>query len=324
MNRLEQVKVIRDILSNAGFYVSVLYSMRPIGFDLIARRDNSLLIIKVLTNINALSEEVANEIKLLSKLLKGHPLLIGERGGNTFLEKDVVYDRFGIQTISIDTLESYLLDGTPLKVYAAPGGFYVNLDNEKLIRLRKKKNISIGTFARSVKVSRRTVRMYEEGMNARIEFAQRIEDLLNDTITIDIDLLNINQKQKIYEKTKKTIQNKPEEKYKDLQKEIFSILKQVGYEIIPMDRCPFDAVSKDKDKVLLTCVHKNDKQLIRRAQIVGSISKITEKHAVLFTEGKIKKYNIEGTPLIVKKELKKLRGPEEIIELIIERMTYNN
>ena len=160
MNRLDLVKLIREILSNAGFYVSDLYSMRPIGFDLVARRDNSLLIIKVLTNINALSEEVASELKLLSKLLKGHPLLIGERGGTGYLEKDVVYDRFGIKTISIDTLESYLLDGTPLKVYAAPGGFYVNLDNEKLIRLRKKHNISIGSFARSVKVSRRTVRMY--------------------------------------------------------------------------------------------------------------------------------------------------------------------
>ena len=324
MNRLDLVKVIREILSNAGFYVSDLYSMRPIGFDLVARRDNSLLIIKVLTNINAISEDVANELKLLSKLLKGHPLLIGERGGTGYLEKDVVYDRFGIQTISIDTLESYLLDGTPLKIYAAPGGFYVNLDNEKLIRLRKKQNISIGSFARSVKVSRRTVRMYEEGMNARIEFAQRIEKLLKDSITVNIDLLNKNKKQTIYEKTKKPSTNKPEEHFRDLQKEIFSILKQVGYEIIPMDRCPFDAVSKDKDKILLTCIHKNDKQLIKRAQIVGSISKITEKHAVLFTDGKIKKQNIEGTPLIVKRELKKIRGPEEIIELILERMSNNN
>jgi len=324
MNRLDLVKLIREILSNAGFYVSDLYSMRPIGFDLVARRDNSLLIIKVLTNINSLSEEVASELKLLSKLLKGHPLLIGERGGTGYLENDVVYDRFGIKTISIDTLESYLLDGTPLKVYAAPGGFYVNLDNEKLIRLRKKHNISIGSFARSVKVSRRTVRMYEEGMNARVEFAQRIEDVLNDTITVNINLLHKDKGQSIYGKNTPHSKNKPDEQFKDLQKEIFSILKQVGYEIIPMDRCPFDAVSKDKDRVLLTCIHKNDKNLIKRAQIVGSISKITEKHAVLFTEGNIKKHNIEGTPLIVKRELKKIRGPEEIIELILERMSNNN
>jgi putative transcriptional regulator len=321
MNRLDLVKVIRDILSNAGFYVSDLYSMRPIGFDLVARRDNSLLIIKVLTNINAISEDVANELKLLSKLLQGRPLLIGERGGTSFLEKDVVYDRFGIQTISVETLESYLLDGTPLKIYAAPGGFYVNIDKEKLIKLRKKQNISIGSFARSVKVSRRTVRMYEEGMNARVEFAARIEELLKDNVTLEIDLINKN-KEKIKDTAFST--KKPEEQFRDFQKEIFTILRKVGYEIIPMDRCPFDAVSKDKDKVILTSVHKYDDKLIKRAQIVGSISKITEKHAVFFTEGKIKKHNIEGTPLIVKRELKRIRGPEEIIELILERMKYNN
>jgi len=150
MDRAELVKDVRETLSNAGFYVSDLYSMRPIGFDLVARRDNSLLIIKVLTNVNALSEDVAEELKVLSELLKGHPLLIGERSGTGLLEKEVVYDRFGIQAISPETLESHLLDGIPLKIYAGPGGFYVNLDNERLLKLRQQQNISLGSFARSV------------------------------------------------------------------------------------------------------------------------------------------------------------------------------
>ena len=63
----------------AGFYVSELYTMRPIGFDLVARRDNSLLIIKVLTNIDAMSEGVASELRKLSILLKGCPLIIGQK-----------------------------------------------------------------------------------------------------------------------------------------------------------------------------------------------------------------------------------------------------
>jgi len=72
---------------------------------------------------------------------------------------------------------------------------------------------------------------------------------------------------------------------------------------------------------LLTCVHRYDKKLLRKAQIVSSISKITEKQAVLFTEGKVNRTNIDGTPLIIKKELRKIRGPEEIIELILERIS---
>jgi len=323
MNRAELVKNIREIMSNAGFYVSDLYSMRPIGFDLIARRDNSLLIIKVLTNINALSENVAKELIVLSELLNGHPLLIGERSGAGFLEDDVVYDRFGIQSISPETLKSHLLDGAPLKIYAAPGGFYVNLDNERLTKLRQKQNISLGSFARSVKVSRRTVRMYEEGMNARVEFASRIEELLGDTVTLSIDILRKNQKkpQPEEKEIKPSYSYAQTDRIKGFQREVFSILKQIGYEIIPMDRCPFDAVSKNKERILLTCVHRYDKKLLRKAQIVSSISKITEKQAVLFTEGEVNRTNIDGTPLIIKKELRKIRGPEEIIELILERIS---
>ena len=111
MNRTEVFNSVRGILSNAGFYVSDMCSMRPVGFDLVARRDNSLLIIKVLTNIDAMSEDVAKELRVLSILLKGHPLLIGERSGTGLLETDVVYDRFGIQAITPETLGNHLLEG---------------------------------------------------------------------------------------------------------------------------------------------------------------------------------------------------------------------
>ena len=55
---------------------------------------------------------------------------------------------------------------------------------------------------------------------------------------------------------------------------------------------------------------------------MGSISNITEKHAVIIPDKDVTKTNIEGTPIIAKRELKKVREPEEIIDLIIARL-YN-
>jgi len=316
MNRTELLGDIREILINVGFYVSDLCSIRPIGFDLVARRDNSLLIIKVLTNIDALSEDVAKELRVLSILLKGCPLLIGERGGTGFLEDDVVYDRFGVQAITSETLRNHLLEGLPLRVYAAPGGLYVNLDREKLRKLREEQNISLGSFARFVRVSRRTASMYEDGMNARVEVVSRIEELLDSTVAMPIDILNPSSAGK---KEVATFHGETE-RLREFKQEIFSILEHVGYKIIPMERCPFEALSKDKERILLTCVHRYDRKLLKKAQIVSSISKITEKYAVVFTDKEVDKTNIEGTPLIVKKELKKIREPEEILDLIIERI----
>ena len=203
----------------------------------------------------------------------------------------------------------------PINIYAAPGGLYVNLDEEKLRKMRQEKNISRGTFARHVNVSRRTVRMYEEGMNARVEVAYRIEELLEDAITTPIDIFKNTPHIKINLRLHQEI-----DQIKALQQEIFSLLQNVGYKIIPMDRCPFEALSTEKEKILLTCVHKYDDKLPKKAQVVSSISKITERHAVVFTEKGGKKKNVEGTPIIAKKELKKIQDPEEVIDLIIERI----
>ncbi|MCK5636117.1 MAG: transcriptional regulator [Thermoplasmatales archaeon] len=315
MRREKLLGDVRDTLVKAGFYVSELYSMRPIGFDLVARRDNSLLIIKVLTNIDAMSEDVAKELRTLSILLKGCPLLIGARSGSGILRDDVVYDRFGIQTITSETFKTHILEGMPLEVYAAPGGLYVTLDQDKIKKFRTEQNISLGLFARSLKVSRRTVQMYEDGMNASIEVALRIEDFLGVDVTVPIDILR-NQKPK---KELKPVSLETEG-FRKFQREIFLILKQVGYKVIPLERAPFEAVSQDRKKILLTCVDEYNKKLLKKAQVVSSISKITEKHAVLITDKDVNKTNIEGTPLIVKKELKKARGPEEILDLVLERL----
>ena len=100
-----------------------------------------------MTNVDSLSEDVANELKTLSSLLKGCPLLIGEKNGLNNLEDDVIYFRFGIQAITHQTLRNNLLEGIPVKVYAGPGGLYVNIDEVKLRELREDKGISLGAFA---------------------------------------------------------------------------------------------------------------------------------------------------------------------------------
>ncbi|PNX53977.1 MAG: transcriptional regulator [Thermoplasmata archaeon M9B2D] len=317
MDRTKLLADIREVLGTAGFSVSDPYTIRLPGFDLVARQDDTLLIIKVLSNIDALSEEVANELRALAYLLKATPLLIGEKNGMSVLEDDVVYFRFGIQTVTPTTLKNHVLERIPVLAYAAPGGLYVNLDHEKIRRLRKERNISLGTFAYHVHVSRRTVQMYEDGMSARIDIADRIEDMFRQSVTLPIDLL----KPLVVESKRLPFYKKEKEDMKDLQREIFSLLHNIGYRIIPLDRCPFEALSKEKEKILLTCVQEYNKKLEEKAHFISSISKIIEKHAVVFTDKEVNKKNLQGTPIIGKKELKKIRDPEDVFTLILERIT---
>ena len=277
MHRTELVENVRGVLVNAGFYVSELLSFRPVGFDLVARRDNHLLIIKVLTNIDALPEDLANGLQRLAYVLNASSLIVGERRGTGELEKNVVYDRFGIKAISLDTLREHLLDGVPLHVYAGPGGLYVKLDHNKIMEIRKQLQLSLGAFARCLRVSRRAVQRYEEDMNATVEVAARIESFFEREVTIPIDILKED-----YDPSEKMDFFLSEIRHSavndSFQWEIFSILKKVGYTVIPMNRCPFEAVSKNENKTLLTCINKYNKQLVKKAKIVGSISKITERN----------------------------------------------
>jgi putative transcriptional regulator len=316
MDRTELCATIREFLGSAGFSVSDPYAIRLPGFDLVARRDDTLLIIKVLSNIDGLSEDVGNELRTLAYLLKATPLLVGEKNGVNILEDDVVYFRFGIQTVTATTLKNHVVSEEPVRAYAAPGGLYVNLDQEKIRRLRQEQNISLGSFAHHVRVSRRTVRMYEDGMSARIDIADRIEQMFEQSVTMPIDLLKplrVNAEQL-------PSYQKEQEKMKEFQREILSLLQDIGYRIIPMDRCPFEAVSKEKEKILLTCVQQYNKKLAEKAHFMSSISKIIEKHAVMFTDKDDSKKNVEGTPIIARKELKKLHDPEDVFALILERI----
>jgi len=317
MDRIEILANIRELLGSAGFSISHTYIIRLPIFDLVARRDDTLLIIKVLSNIDGLSEDVGNELRALAYLLKATPLLIGEKNGMSNLEDDVVYFRFGIQTITLSTLKNHLLEAVPVRVYAAPGGLYMNLDQEKIRMLRQEKNISLGTFARHIRVSRRTVRMYEDGMSARVDIANRIEDMFEQSVITPIDLL----KPQMVETDWLPSYQKEHSHTKESQREVFSLLQNIGYKIIPMDRCPFEALSKEKEKILLTCVQEYNKKLIEKAHFISSISKITDRHAVVFTNKDVTKKNIEGTPIIMKTELKKIRDPEGVFTLILERIT---
>lgn len=316
MDRTELLSDLREFLGTAGFSISDPYSIRLPGFDLVARRDDTLLIIKVLTNIDALSEEVGNELRALAYLLKATPLLIGEKNGMNVLEDDVVYFRFGIQTVTVSTLKNHILEQVPVRAYAAPGGLYVNLDQEKIRRLRKEKNISLGSFAHHVRVSRRTVQMYEDGMSARIDIADRIEEMFQQSVTMPIDLLK-----PLMIQTRQLPSYQKQQSYKkELEHEVFTFLQSIGYNIIPMDRCPFEALSKDKEKILLTCVQEYNKRLAEKAHFISSISKIIEKHAVVFTDKDTLKKNLQGTPLIGRKELKRIHDPEDVFTLILERI----
>ncbi len=230
-----------------------------------------------------------------------------------------MYSRFGIPIISLTTLSDHLLEGVPPFIFAAPGGLYVKLDSELLKKIREEKNVSLGTLAEIAGVSRRTIQMYESGMGAMIEVAMRLEDFLNQPIVTPLDPFASQPKGKERERKEQPPANKKYHGSDVFGSEIFNILGEMGFSIVTTSKCPFEALTKDRTILILTGLGNDESRLLEKAMIVSDLSKVTERHSVIFIDTVRTKKNIRGTPIVGKDELKKINDPQDLCKLVDSR-----
>jgi len=316
MLRTDIIHDIRNVLAKAGFYLSEENESRIICFDLIARRDNLLVIIKILTNVDSFSKTNANELFVLSTMLGGTPLLIGEHNSKKKIESGIIYLRYGIPMFNFQTLHDFFIEGTPPLIFSAPGGFYVNIDGDALREARQAQGISLGRLAEIAGVSRKAIQMYEKGMSSTIDIALRLEDCLKIPLIQALDPFSLRD-------AADEISIEPEldaEKPHGIEIDIFNQLRLLGYNVVPTILCPFDALSKDSKVLIITGISKQNRNTMEKAKVMANISKITEHYSVMFSEKSVKKENLAGTPIIQKAELDKMADSEEILTLISERI----
>ena len=168
MTRSALVGNITAMLEDAGFTVSDRCAIRPKSFDIAARRDDDVLLLKVLANIDAFDGHTGVEMRRLGEYLDATPMVIGLRTRDEELDPGVIYFRHGVPVLSPDTAMDLFIEGIPPLIYAAPGGLYVNIDGDLLSDARSEQEMSLGKLANELGVSRRTVSKYEDGMNASV------------------------------------------------------------------------------------------------------------------------------------------------------------
>ena len=317
MNKELLINKVIAILNKAGFIISDRCDIRPRSFDLAARQDNLLLLIKVLYNIDGLNEDTANEMLFLSQHLNGNPIVIGEKTRDHSLEAGVVYFRYGIPAFDINTLDDYFIENAPPLVYAEHGGLYVNIDGATLKEERIRKNISLGALAASLGVSRRTISKYEEGeMAASVDVALRLEGMLDRGFAVAVGLF---ERRHLHDSGKLKQEN-----IKNDSLDILSLLKDMGFDVLPTSQAPFDAVSisthrKDGNATILTGVGEYTSTMIKKAHLMSSISEVARTQSLLVVHGTSKAKNIKRTVLVEDKELKKYSDTDDFINLLQER-----
>jgi putative transcriptional regulator len=211
------------------------------------------------------------------------------------------------------------VEEVPPLIYAAPGGLYVNIDSEVLADAREERDWSLGQLAGELGVSRRTVSKYEDGMDASVEVAARLEELFDAPLTSPVDVLEGAEAVRETEDT-------PDDPDVDPDDEpIVAVLTRVGYDVHPTDRAPFKTVSEDereRDHVL-TGHSEFTETAEKRARIMSSVGYVTRTTSVYVVDN-APRDAVEGTALIEHDEMQDIEERVELRDLVMERAEEEN
>ncbi len=314
MTRGALVDNITIMLSDAEYFVSDRCAIRPKSFDLVARHEDSILFLKILGNIDALDRGTGVEMRRLAQLFGGTALVIGVRSRDEDLKPSVVYFRHGVPVISPDTAFELFIEEVDPLIYAAPGGLYVSIDSDIIEDERRERGWSLGQLADELGVSRRTVSKYEDGMNASIEVAMRLEELFEAPLTRPVALL---EEDELVDQQQGAMDDEPSTD----EGHTVELLTHAGFQAHAIARAPFRAVGQDEDTekgVVLTGQSVYNRTAKKRAKIMGSIGKVTGSQSVYIVE-RAPHDSIEGTAIVERREIEDIEESDDLRKIIDSR-----
>ena len=308
LTRSQLLQQIENLLKSQGFKTSDIYDQG--SFDIVARKNLLILLLKTFQNIDSINESNAHEMKQLANIFLASPIIIGEKSRNGMLEEGVIYERYDIPTIGFETLKNMILYNEYPEILADRGGYFVKIDGNVIKQYREEYSLSLKDLADLAHVSRATMYKYEnEIVRANTETAMILEEILNTKVTLDIDLLKQPQIEDIkYSEGEDTLD-----------------LSKLGYGVVSTNKSPFDAVAKmkcsDKHSPLIANVEKNrtEKTLKRMAIPLKDLSMVTTSEPVFIINNEKIKESIGTIPVIKSWELKEFENSKELLKMIKER-----
>jgi len=317
------------LLENNGFTTYLLKSPREkFSFDILAKNEDFLIVLKIISNIDNLSEDLLEDMKFFSRIIQAIPILIGERNRRTKLDDNTIYVRRNLPIVNYNTFKSVIKDNVFPYILAKRGGGAIFLDGNRLRLMRDKKELSRKMFSEMIGITKRSLCSYEKGvMRTSVETAQKIQKILDDSVIRRINLYKWNFQVKLEEFLE---QNVEKTEFDEL---IEGILKDIGFSTFwnKKNINPYDLfiTSKDvksfedMDSFFPVCSSINEKtEKINKIKLENlyKISKILNKIYLHIVDNsfKIPTSFVSKLPIVRLKELEKIDDIERFKNFVKE------
>ena len=208
-------------------------------FDALARRNEQILLIKVLEDANSISREYTEEMIAIASYASASPLIIAEKAGNR-LEDNIVYSRFDIYTLNFNTFLNCINNKFPF-VRRSQAGLTASVVGKKLKEKREELGYSLNALSKKLGVTSRMVIKYEnENSEVTINKALKMYDLFGEEIFNEVNVF---------------MQNKqPESKF---ETEVSRKYVELGFNAAETKKTPFDIIARKEKELIFTEVGDN-------------------------------------------------------------------
>ena len=300
--REQTVSRICAILSGKGFQVSTFLHMNSC-FDIAARNGSILLLIKVYSNIDSIRPEQGFELKKLGNALNATAVIVGEKTKAFELNEGIVYERYDVPVVSLQTFENFLEKEMP-EVRYFKGRKIVELDYEKLAESRKKIGMSQEELAEKISSTPESIHRYESGKPSSLEVAEKLEKQLNTHLVRHIDIFE-NRKfdEKIFESR--------------LGDELLEKVRKLGLDIALFEHSPFDAYSKYEEPLFISRGERGI-EIARKAIEIGKAEKVMKGKGMILSR-EFSKDVVENVPIVSMDDLSTMSRKRDLFELLKEK-----
>ena len=259
-------------------------------FDILARKNSQILLVKVLEDANSVSRQYTEEMNSLASYMNASPLIVAEKAGDK-LENNIVYSRFDMYTLNFSTLVQCIENKFPF-IKRGKAGLTASIVGKKLKEKREELGYSLNALSKKLGVTSRMVTKYEnENSEVTINKAMKIYDVLGHQVFSRIDVFTQR------EQGESKFETAVSKKYVEL-----------GFEATETKKTPFDIIAKKDREIILTEVSDKVNPQMQ------SLSKLIEAdNLVIFSKKKPK-----DIPAMTKKEFMEFEKAHELVKFLKE------
>lgn len=290
------------MLAEQGFMVSDCSGTRSC-FDVLGRRGDYVVVIKVLSNVEGFTLENAVELRRMASLINATALVVSSHMKSSELGEGVLYSRHNVSVVGIGTLESMLDDVRP-DVYSIRGRYCLQVNPSLLGRVRRRMGLTQESLARELRVSKQSVYRYERSGRISVDVAERLVELFGEDLVLP---------QNVGSPRDSSESIPSDRQVSNLRKRVLDELHSIGFSTSSTN-APFDVVARERDS-LFTVVSNDWRRLERKIELCSELSHILGFYSLCVSERRL---DLEGTCVLKPSDLEGIGRPRELIKWLSE------